>query len=298
MRRIAKFIKETRSRLYYNQPVYIPGYEYSPWKRWAVISAIALVISLIIAGYLNHNIRVENSRIVISPDQSSAQTLSQKDAKPTPAAVELAAGKLNTIGARTKTSGCVINGSLQDKACSPGAIFSATAAQVCVPGYSSSVRNVPESTKNAVYAEYGIASHTTGQYEVDHLIPLELGGSNDIANLWPEPANPTPGFHQKDMIENSLHSKVCSGDMSLATAQLEIADNWLSVYNGNNVTSSQASQPQVALAPAPASSGEVKKSSTGICHAPGTTYYDRTTNFTPYSTLDACLAAGGRLPLK
>jgi hypothetical protein len=46
------------------------------------------------------------------------------------------------------------------------------------------------------------------------------------------------------------------------------------------------------------SGGVVKKSSTSICHAPGTTYYDRTTNYTPYNSLDACLASGGRLPKK
>lgn len=40
----------------------------------------------------------------------------------------------------------------------------------------------------------------------------------------------------------------------------------------------------------------VKKSKTGICHAPGTTYYSRTTNFTPFATLDDCLKSGGRLP--
>ena len=40
----------------------------------------------------------------------------------------------------------------------------------------------------------------------------------------------------------------------------------------------------------------VKMSRSGICHAPGTTYYARTMNFAPYSTLDGCLAAGGRLP--
>ncbi|HOX41133.1 MAG TPA: thermonuclease family protein [bacterium] len=44
------------------------------------------------------------------------------------------------------------------------------------------------------------------------------------------------------------------------------------------------------------SSGVVKMSSSKICHAPGTTYYDRTTNFTPYDSIEACLAAGGRLP--
>lgn len=51
-----------------------------------------------------------------------------------------------------------------------------------------------------------------------------------------------------------------------------------------------------APAPAPSSGGVVKKSSTGICHAPGTTYYDRTTNYTAYNSIDVCLASDGRLP--
>jgi len=85
--------------------------------------------------------------------------------------------------------------------------------------------------KTQVYAEYGIANHTTGQYEIDHLVSLELGGSNDISNLWPEAANPTPGFHQKDGVENTLHAEVCDGSISLRQAQQEIATNWLSIYN-------------------------------------------------------------------
>jgi endonuclease YncB( thermonuclease family) len=40
----------------------------------------------------------------------------------------------------------------------------------------------------------------------------------------------------------------------------------------------------------------VKKSTNDICHAPGTTYYDRTKNFTPYETLEECLDSGGRMP--
>jgi uncharacterized protein YpmB len=49
---------------------------------------------------------------------------------------------------------------------------------------------------------------------------------------------------------------------------------------------------------AQSSSEPVKKSSSGICHAPGTTYYNQTKKFTPYKTLDECLKSGGRLPKK
>lgn len=47
---------------------------------------------------------------------------------------------------------------------------------------------------------------------------------------------------------------------------------------------------------APSSSGVVKMSRTSICHAPGTTYYNQTKNYTSYDSLDACLSAGGRMP--
>ncbi len=136
------------------------------------------------------------------------------------------------FGTQTKTSGCVAHGGLQDSACTPGAIISsATKAQICQSGYSKSVRNVPTSEKDQVYAEYGITHHATGEYEVDHLVSLELGGSNDIANLWPEAASPKPGFHEKDKVENYLHAQVCSGAITLKAAQNQIATNWLPIYN-------------------------------------------------------------------
>ena len=135
-------------------------------------------------------------------------------------------------GVQTKTSGCVAHGGLPDAACTPGALLATgTKAAICKSGYSSAVRNVPSSEKNQVYAEYNITSHGTGQYEVDHLVSLELGGSNDIANLWPELASPKPGFHEKDKVENYLHAQVCSGAIDLQQAQIEIATNWLAVYN-------------------------------------------------------------------
>ncbi len=136
------------------------------------------------------------------------------------------------LGAQTKTSGCLAHGGLPDSACTPGAIFTnATPQQICTYGYTRSVRNVPYSEKDQAYAEYGIEQHSPGQYEIDHLIPLELGGSNDIANLWPEAGSPKPGFHEKDQVENYLHDQVCSGAMPLKDAQTQIATNWLAVYH-------------------------------------------------------------------
>jgi len=136
-------------------------------------------------------------------------------------------------GNRTKTSGCVVQGAFPDPACTPGDLIKplVTKADICVSGYSSGVRNVPDSEKNEVYAEYGITSRSPGQYEVDHFVSLELGGSNDISNLFPEAASPKPGFHEKDKVENYLHDQVCSGAMTLEDAQIKIATNWLDVYN-------------------------------------------------------------------
>ena len=93
-------------------------------------------------------------------------------------------------------------------------------------------RAVTTAMKNQVYAAYGITDHPTGAYEVDHFIPLELGGSNDIANLWPEAAQPAPGFHEKDKVETALHHEVCKAHtMTLEEAQRVIATDWLRYYN-------------------------------------------------------------------
>ncbi len=138
----------------------------------------------------------------------------------------------SAIGKRTKSSGCIVQGKLPDPACTPGAIIAtATKDQICTPGYSKNVRDVNEAEKNEVFAEYGIAKHSPGEYEVDHLISLELGGSNDIANLWPEAAEPRPGFHEKDKVENYLHDQVCSGALSLQQAQIQISSNWILVHD-------------------------------------------------------------------
>lgn len=117
----------------------------------------------------------------------------------------------------------------------PGVALDVSTDALCTPGYAGTVRNVPESEKKAVYEEYGISYHPGigKEYEVDHLISLELGGSNSQQNLWPEPYAPVPGAHQKDLVENWLHRQVCSGKMELKEAQREISTDWLGVYEKN-----------------------------------------------------------------
>jgi hypothetical protein len=121
---------------------------------------------------------------------------------------------------------------LNDLHVTPGTTFNVSAATICRSGYATSVRNVPQSEKNRVYAEYGIIRHTTNEYEVDHLISLELGGSNSIANLWPELNDHPHGYlNSKDILENRLHSLVCSGALAVHSAQTQISRDWVATYH-------------------------------------------------------------------
>ena len=134
----------------------------------------------------------------------------------------------NTIAKCTWIIGS--DGYLPDPICSPGDVLTTNTSLVCTSGYSSKVRNVSEKTKDRVYADYGILNRATGQFEMDHIIPLELGGSNDVKNLFPEPALPKPGFREKDRLENWLNDQVCQHGMNISQAQEMIARNWTAAY--------------------------------------------------------------------
>jgi hypothetical protein len=90
---------------------------------------------------------------------------------------------------------------------------------VCKRGWTASIRP-PVSYTNALkrkqmrqYGETGSMS----DYQEDHLISLEMGGSpTDPRNLWPEPY---PRASEMDQIENELNSEICDGQLTLAQAQ-------------------------------------------------------------------------------
>lgn len=122
-------------------------------------------------------------------------------------------------------------GLMPDPKLTPGDVIDGiTKEDVCVPGYTKKVRNVPKRVKDQVYEAYGRERQEGVCCEVDHLISLELGGSNDPKNLWPEPYQPRPGAYEKDQVENHLHQQVCNGTITLEEAQKEIATDWYSVY--------------------------------------------------------------------
>ncbi|WP_226844525.1 hypothetical protein [Acidithiobacillus ferriphilus] len=103
-------------------------------------------------------------------------------------------------------------------------------------GYTKSIRppeGYTEKLKREGIRQYGYTYHRLRDYEEDHLISLEIGGSPDSPqNLWPEPHHVIGGWgsYTKDKLENRLHALVCHGQISLATAQHDIATNWIAAY--------------------------------------------------------------------
>ncbi|MDX6352811.1 MAG: hypothetical protein QOF84_7601 [Streptomyces sp.] len=124
---------------------------------------------------------------------------------------------------------------LPDPSCQPGAYNSDVTQStidttICVSGWTATVRPSSSYTtalKKTQIIEYGYTDTSTSDYEEDHFVPLELGGSPKSAlNLWPEPQYGTKTAANKDTVENKLKKAVCAGTITLSQARTHIVSDW------------------------------------------------------------------------
>lgn len=122
---------------------------------------------------------------------------------------------------------------MPDRSATPGRWTPDGPSRFCHSGYTERVRNVSVATKRQVFADYGISYARHSRYEVDHLVPLELGGSNAVPNLWPERGH-IP--NKKDGLENELHDLVCERKLNVGVARRAIARDWVKALHRYGTT--------------------------------------------------------------
>jgi len=118
-----------------------------------------------------------------------------------------------------------------DSQLTPGLVRPISLNEVCTTTYSDDTDEVPASIRQQVFSEYRVASEQSQSYGLDYLVSPQLGGTADIRNLWPEPEAQTLwNMRAKDALEDHLHELVCEGKIDLATAQRDLASNWILAY--------------------------------------------------------------------
>lgn len=119
---------------------------------------------------------------------------------------------------------------LPNRSLTPGYTRPVKLSELCSRRQSNAPSDEDISVEQRVFREYGLPFSTTS-YEVDYLIAPDLGGADDVRNLWPEPYGSTDwNAHVKDELESRLHTMVCDGQIDLATAQRDIATDWIAAY--------------------------------------------------------------------
>jgi hypothetical protein len=90
--------------------------------------------------------------------------------------------------------------------------------------------NIQPSVKQAVFLAYGL-NLDEKNYELDHVIPILLGGSNSAKNLWPHSRKGSFWTVDKKLrLEKRLYRLVCAGRLSLASARQLVASDWPNAY--------------------------------------------------------------------
>lgn len=132
---------------------------------------------------------------------------------------------------RTRSMRALLDRPVPDRRLTPGAYQPVRLQDVCSSAKYEQARVTSISLKRKVFQEYGMTGAAMSDYEVDFLVTPELGGTEDIRNLWPEPyASTVWNAHVKDELEDRLHEMVCRQEVDLQTAQHDIATDWIAAY--------------------------------------------------------------------
>ena len=119
---------------------------------------------------------------------------------------------------------------LPNRSLTPGATRALPVAELCgnIPWESSPI---PPSVRQQVLRNYRMEHVPDHEYELDYLVTPDLGGAPDPRNLWPERyGSRVWNARVKDQLEDLLPQLVCQGEVDLATAQRDIATDWIAAY--------------------------------------------------------------------
>lgn len=115
-----------------------------------------------------------------------------------------------------------------------------TQDNICKTKWGKDARHVSAAMKREAFTRYGLTGNAdkscikdkNGRHcEIDHCISRELGGADDVDNLWPQPYGGKPwNASAKDRVENRLHKEVCAGSITLEQAQKEICSDYRIPY--------------------------------------------------------------------
>ena len=114
-----------------------------------------------------------------------------------------------------------------------------TKAKICAIKWGKDERHVSEAMKKQVFTAYGYSGNDDPKCvpagkrrcEIDHLISRELGGADEVANLWPQSYGTSPwNAVLKDKLENRLNKEMCAGQITLREARQWLKDDWRVAY--------------------------------------------------------------------
>ena len=112
----------------------------------------------------------------------------------------------------------------------PGDKTKATETQLCAPDYETTMKPIAGWQRSEALTRYGKRVNDE-TIQLDHLIPVSLGGSHDPDNLWPIPDNKEYGIAAKRELDARLHQLVCDKTLPLKTAQDAIRKDWVKAYD-------------------------------------------------------------------